>query len=86
MKHIHFYCIHSIEMLLRTSSMLLISKYIFRRNHTLINHKIYPLHDRESTAYKQLVLNSREEFDSTGCLYLPSFFNNIKLFQLFLMK
>ena len=53
--------------------MLIISRCIFRRNHTLINHKIYPLHERKSTAYNQLVLNSRQEFLSTGCLYLPYF-------------
>lgn len=60
-------------LLLRTSSLFLTIKSIFRRNHTLINHKIYPLHDRESSVYNRLVLNSREEFVSTGCLYLPNF-------------
>jgi hypothetical protein len=60
-------------MLLRTSSALIILKVISRRNHRLINHKLYPLHDRESTAYNQLILNSRQEFLSTGCLYLPDF-------------
>ncbi|CAF0844319.1 unnamed protein product [Adineta steineri] len=50
-----------------------------RRNHTLINHNIYPLHDRQSNAYNQLVLNNREEFISTGCLYLPNFLTTITL-------
>ncbi|CAF2530605.1 unnamed protein product [Rotaria sp. Silwood2] len=60
-------------MLLRNSSTFQIIKSIFRRTHTLINCKTYPLHDRESNAYSKLILNSRKEFLSTGCLYLPHF-------------
>ena len=45
----------------------------FRRCHTLVNHRIYPLNNRQSTEYDQLVLKSRNEFISTGCLYLPGF-------------
>ncbi|CAF3388621.1 unnamed protein product [Rotaria sp. Silwood1] len=60
-------------MLLRNYSTLRIFKSIFRRTHTLIDYKTYPLHDRESNAYNKLVLNSRQEFLSTGCLYLSHF-------------
>lgn len=60
-------------MLLRCSSTIPIFASIIRRNHQLINHKFYPLHDRRSVLYNQLVLNSRQEFKSTGCLYLPQF-------------
>jgi len=44
-----------------------------RRIHTLINHKIYPINDRQSATYNKLILNSRKEFISTGCLYLSNF-------------
>ncbi len=64
------------RMLFKTSSLCLVIKSLFRRNHTLINHQIYPLHERQSIAYNQLVLKSREEFLSTGCLYLPEFLTN----------
>ncbi|CAF3357216.1 unnamed protein product [Rotaria sp. Silwood1] len=60
-------------MLLRNYSTLRIFKSIFRRTHTLIDYKTYPLHDRESNAYNKLILNSRQEFLSTGCLYLSHF-------------
>ncbi|CAF0995013.1 unnamed protein product [Rotaria sordida] len=63
-------------MLLRIFSTFQIVKSTFRRTHTLINYKTYPLHDRESNAYNQLILNSRQEFLSTGCLYLPHFLTN----------
>ncbi|CAF2156751.1 unnamed protein product [Rotaria magnacalcarata] len=60
-------------MLLRNSSTIRIFTSIFRRNHRLIDHKLYPLHDRQSIEYNQLILKSRQEFISTGCLYLPHF-------------
>jgi len=60
-------------MLFKNSSLCLTIKFLFRRNHQLINHEIYPLNDRKSLVYNQLVLNSRQEFASTGCLYLPNF-------------
>jgi alkylated DNA repair dioxygenase AlkB len=63
-------------MLLRNSLIFPISKFISRQNHRLINHKLYPLHDRSSNAYQQLILNSRQEFVSTGCLHLPHFLTN----------
>lgn len=59
--------------LLRKFSTIQILKPTFHRNHTLINHEIYPLHDHESVAYNQLISKSRQEFLSTGCLYLPNF-------------
>jgi hypothetical protein len=49
---------------------------LVRRSHTLINHRIYPLNNRQSNEYNQLVLTSRNEFNSTGCLYLPGFLTN----------
>ncbi|CAF0878894.1 unnamed protein product [Adineta ricciae] len=44
-----------------------------RKIHTLINHKLYPLNDHQSDKFNQLITTSREEFHSTGCLYLPNF-------------
>ncbi|UJR35049.1 hypothetical protein I4U23_027825 [Adineta vaga] len=49
------------------------SLLLTRKIHTLINHKLYPLDNRQSETYNQLVKNSREEFLSTGCLYLTNF-------------
>jgi alkylated DNA repair dioxygenase AlkB len=65
--------LHEIKMLFQKSSILINLKLLYRLNHTLINHKIYPLNDRESIQYKELVLTSRQQFTSTGCLYLPHF-------------
>ncbi|CAF3564381.1 unnamed protein product [Rotaria socialis] len=34
---------------------------------------MYPLHDRESHGYNQLILNGHQAFSSTGCFYLQNF-------------
>ena len=52
------------------------SLYFFRQNHQLINSKIYPIHNRKSIIYQNLLINYRKEFQSTGCLYLPQFLTN----------
>lgn len=55
---------------------MLFLRSFFRTNHTLINYKEYPLHDRQSKGYERLIQKNREEFHRTGCLYLSKFLTN----------